>query len=100
MLVLSLLGYHIFNFFAMSMGEKYGAIASSGTYLSSNEIIKGEGLEFRITPDFPRSLSAWMSPVQSLDKPGSVVIDESCEESGQGRSDSDRTNKIWIQTLR
>ena len=96
MLVLSLLGYHNFDFYD-EYGEKW---CKQRTYLINTEIVQGESLKFGVTPDFPRGFSAWVSPVQSLDKPGSVVIDESCEESSRGRSDSDRTNKIWIQSLR
>lgn len=81
----------------MSM-ERNGA--KQRTYLINTEIVKGESLKFGITPDLPRGLGAWVSPVQSLDKPGCFVVNESCEESSRGRNDSDRTNKIRIQSLR
>ena len=96
MLVLSLLGYHNFNH-CDEYGEKW--CKQQRTYLINTEIVQGESLKFGVTPDFPRGLSTWMSTVQSLDKPGCVVIDESCEESSRGRIDSDRTNKIWVQSL-
>ena len=62
-LVLSLLGYHIFDF-CNEYGEKW---YEQRTYLIKTEIVQGESLKFGVTPDFPRGLSAWVGPVQSLD---------------------------------